>query len=94
MLQGVSQMLPKVEDLPSSTFLDTCNVHGLLNVQLFRTFSEKKKLCATLQVADKIIFVCFVCLYFVCLCLCSSQFPYPSPTGYYPLLKIKNQMLH
>ena len=60
MLQGVSQMLPKVEDLPSSTFLDTCNVHGLLNVQLFRTFSEKKKLCATLQVADKIIFVCFV----------------------------------
>ena len=43
MLQDVSQMLPKVEDLPTSTFLDTCNVHGLLNVQLFRTLPEKKE---------------------------------------------------
>ena len=68
MLQGVSQMLPKVEDLPTSTFLDTCNVHGLLNaVQLFRTLSEKKRLCATLRVADKIIsflFCLFVCILF------------------------------
>ena len=82
MLQGVSQMLPKVEDLPSSTFLETCNVHGLLDVQLFRTLSEKKRLCATLRVADKIIFVCFVCL-FVCILFASfyaavnSHFPAP-----------------
>ena len=69
MLQGVSQMLPKVEDLPTSTFLDTCNVHGLLNVQLLRKLSEKKRLCATLRVADKIIFFLF-CL-FVCILFAS-----------------------
>ena len=73
MLQGVSQMLPTVEDLPTSTFLDTCNVHGLLDVQLFRTLSEKKRLCATLRVADKIIFVCFVCLFVFCLPLFMQQ---------------------
>ena len=82
MLQGVLQMLPTVEDLPTSTFLDTCNVHGLLNVQLFRTLSEKKRLCATLRVADKIIFVCFVSL-FVCILFApfytavGSHFPAP-----------------
>ena len=63
-------MLPKVEDLPTSTFLDNCNVHGLLNVQLFRTFSEKKRLCSTLRVADKII---FVCLFAFCLPLFMQQ---------------------
>ena len=73
MLQGVSQMLPKVEDLPTSTFFDTCNVHGLLNaVQLFRTLSEKKRLCATLRVADKIISFLF-CLFVFCLPLFMQQ---------------------
>ena len=83
-LQGVSQMLPKVEDLPTSTFLDTCNVHGLLNaVQLFQTLSEKKRLSTTLRVADKIIFVLF-CL-FVCIlfasCYATVNSHIPAPLG-------------
>ena len=96
MLQGVLQMLPKVEDLPTSTFLDTCNVHGLLNaVQLFRTLSENKRLCTTLRVADKIIFVsfCFVCLFVFCLPLFMQQ-SIPIFQPHWVLSSCKNKKLN